>query len=499
MDFQHYRNLDALALAELVRTGQVTASELLQIASDALQAGDRRYTLLNWLDQHNARYDLEHLKADRIFSGVPFLVKDLMLPVSGAPLTNGSRAMRDFTPETDGLMAELFRACGLIMLGKTTTSELGCKPLCVSKLSGPTRNPWNTDLNSGGSSGGSTVAVAAGIVPMAYSSDGGGSIRLPAAWCGVFGFKPGRGLNRFEDMTQAWGGAVVSHVTTRSVRDSAAYLDLVSAVPGADRGEHFTRPVEGSCLQRITRPPQGLKIALITESPIGSPVSEEALNATRAAAELCTSLGHHVEPVSSWPFDGMALMKAFVTQLLHFTCRDVEAIAFTLGQRAEKLPFELQTRFMAQAGSGLALDRLSEARALWQQATEAMQTLHQEYDIVLTPAAACAATDHKALEPGLFESLIMRLKVKTGLARQAAADQALEKAVLKNFSLSPFTAIANISGQPAMSVPLHQGVDGLPYGAHFMAGCGQDHLLMALAKQLEDAAPWQQRRPDFTP
>ncbi len=494
MNVTEYVAQDALGLAELVRRGEISPAELLQTATQAAGRVHDEFNILTHLDQQRPQVLIKALNRNALFAGVPFLVKDLMLPVKGMPMSNGSRAMQGFVSGSDSAMVRLLHASGLITFGKTTTSELGAKPLCISEAFGETLNPWNKRYNSGGSSGGSSVAVATGVVPMAYSSDGGGSIRVPASYCGVFGFKPSSAVNRFEDMSKAWGGAVVSHVTTRSVRDSAAYLDMTTGRVAPDASSHASTPIEGSYLAGLYLPPRTLKIGLITESPLRTLVAGDCVNAAKDAATLCQSLGHQVE-ATRWNFDGKLLMRAFLTILLYYTHRDVTMISASLGISVKELDIETGTRFIAMAGSGVTPERLSWAEMVLQDTRQKMADCYKNYDLILTPAVGSELQTGDAVEPKGLEKWTLQFLIRSGLASKVVGNRALDQAVIQNLKMAPFTAIANATGQPAMSVPLYWNEQNLPYGAHFMAAKGQDALLLSLAAQLEKARPWQDKRP----
>jgi len=496
MNFTEYAALDALGLADLVRNGEVSPAELLQVATQAAGRIHDEFNILTHLAPDRPSALINELSKQAIFAGVPFLVKDLMLPVKGMPMSNGCEAMRGFVSGSDSSMARLLHASGLITFGKTTTSELGTKPLCVSDAFGETLNPWDKTYNSGGSSGGSSVAVATGVIPMAYSSDGGGSIRVPASYCGVFGFKPSSAINRFEDMSKAWGGAVVSHVTTRSVRDSAIYLDMTTGRVAPGMTSHASSPVQGSYLASLYLPPKSLSIALITESPIGTSVDQDCINAADDAAALCQSLGHQVE-AAQWNFDGKLLMRAFLTILLFYTHKDLAMMSASLGIPEKELAIEPGTRFLAMAGRGVTAERLSWAEMVLQDARQKMADMHKHYDLILTPTVGRELQTSEALEPKGPEKWVLQLLIRTGLASKVMGNSVLDQAVIQNLKMAPFTAIANATGQPAMSVPLYWSDKGLPYGAHFMAAKGHDSVLFALAAQLERARPWQDKRPQL--
>jgi amidase len=261
---------------------------------------------------------------------------------------------------------------------------LGASSLVNTAAFSGTKNPWNLTRNSGGSSGGSSAAVAVRIVPMAYAS-GGDSIRLPASCCGIFGFKPSRELNKFEDLSRAWGGAVVSHVSTLSVRDSAAYLDLVTGHTG--HGYSISNPAQHTYLNAATNPPKRLKIALIPRVPTSTTVHGECIKAARLAAKHCEALGHDVEK-SGWNFEGMELMRAFLTIVFRYTCGDVVDMARLLKAEERNLAIELNTRFMAMIGSGIRDEQVQQALTVWKKVSDRLSDFYQRYDVILTPTVA---------------------------------------------------------------------------------------------------------------
>ena len=298
--FIEYEKHDALSLAALVRKGEVSPLELLESAKQKLAGINSKLNAVNYESDTLARKLIKNLNKNSPFCGVPFLVKDLMLPIKGTPMSNGSRAMKAVISKESCKLIDKLNEAGFIIFGKTTTSELGASSLVNTAAFGATLNPWDMTKNAGGSSGGSSVVVATRVVPMAYSSDGGGSIRLPASYCGIFGFKPTKGLNRYEDMTRAWGGAVVSHASSISVRDSAAYLDVVS---GNTRNNGcFSNPAENTYHFSAIHYEKKLKIGLITEAPTKTDVHEQCVKAANVAAGYCESFGHDVEP-AKWNFD----------------------------------------------------------------------------------------------------------------------------------------------------------------------------------------------------
>lgn len=490
--FSNYQDFDALGLADLVRRGQVSAQELLQEAQSRLLALNPTLNAVICPMDALAESLAAKININAPFCGVPFLVKDLLLPFAGYPLSNGSAAMKNFIPAANSEMADRINQAGFLTFGKTNTSELGTSFLTAPDAFGETRNPWNLNLNSGGSSGGSSAAVAARIVPMAYSSDGGGSIRLPASYCGIFGFKPSRGLNRYEDMSKVWSGAVVSHVSTVSVRDSAAYLDVVTA--GADTEYSAANPPEHSYFYAATQPPTRLKIALITQPPIKTSVHPDCITAAQTAAKYCEQLGHDIEP-STWNFNGDELMRAFLTIVFWCTSQRVVDITTLLKVPKQYVSIELNNRFIATVGEGISGSQITWALDVWKSAAERMSNLHKKYDVILTPTAATPPLASNALNLNALQQLAMRFMISTGLGRKVYSKQLLDFIIDKTLRQIPYTPIANMTGQPAMSVPLYWDSAGLPHGAHFMAAEGNDKLLFQLAAQLETAHPWRHKVP----
>lgn len=490
--FPEYQQYDALGLSELVRKGEVSPEELLAEAQYRLSKVNPVINAVICQMDSLAESLIMNLDKNSLFGGVPFLVKDLMLPFAGFPMSNGSQAMKGYIPERNSGMVNKLNSSGLITFGKTNTSELGTASLVNPAAFGATLNPWDILRNSGGSSGGSAAAVATRVVPIAYSSDGGGSIRLPASYCGIFGFKPSRNLNKFEDMSNSWGGAVVSHVSSLSVRDSAAYLDLVTG--RTERAYSVSKPDHDTYLFSTTKNGKKLTIGLITDSPISTPVYSECVNAAKTTAEYCECLGHYVEPVQ-WNFDGRELMRAFLTVVFYYTHLDVRNMANLLGVCSKELHIELNTRFMSIVGSGITGEQVEASLKVWEMASKKMFELHQRYDVILTPTVATAPLASNALDPNGIEKLMMKFMISTRMGKKILNNNFLDLLIEKSLYQTPFTPIANMTGQPAVSVPLYWGKDGLPQGAHFMAAEGNDQVLFMLAGQLEAAYSWKGRVP----
>jgi amidase len=487
MRFDEYRQYDALGLAELVARGEVTPTELLELAIARTTALSPQLSAVVM-----PMFDLARQRAGTTlsgpFAGVPFLVKDMFQEHKGVPSLRGNRALK-FRARPEPRHAEItsrWLDAGLVIFGRTNTPELGLKGITEPQAWPPARNPWNPLLTPGGSSGGAAAAVASGMVPMAGANDGGGSIRIPAACCGLFGFKPGRGRTPWgPGAGEQMHGAILNHAITRSVRDSAALLD---ASHGSEIGSPciLTPPVRPYAEEARSAPGR-LRIAFSAHSPLGTPVDEVAWNAVTRAVQLLLDLGHQVEEAAA-PVDGNQLALDFLT--LWFArcaagCDELQR-AYGLSPR----DFEPDTRAMAAFGRALRADDYALACARIQQYAYLMAQFHTAYDVYLTPTLAHAPPRIGALRTRKIDEIMMRLLDATGLLRPAMRHGLAARVALDSLSWTPFTQLANLTGAPAMSVPLHWDSNNLPVGVHFSAGAGQEDLLFRLAGQLEQAQPW---------
>ncbi len=473
-----YDDHDMTGLAALVRAGDVTPHDLLDAA--LARAADRNPAInaLVHQDEDVARQMIDDGLPEGSFPGVPFLIKDIGCETPDFPVSNGSRITPGTRyPEHSSIYARL-RAAGLVPFARTTIPEFAIGSVTeAAAYGGPTRNPWNLDRTPGGSSGGSGAAVAAGIVPGAHGSDGGGSIRIPASCCGLFGFKASRALIPDGPYAgEGWGGMAMDGFLTRSVRDTAALLD---ATGGPDLGApYYPPPMRGTFLQATGQRPKSLRIALCTTTIAGEKVHPDCAAATMQAATLLADLGHHVEETRPH-VDLMPMMQAWTWIV---ACGTASAVRAVEHKRGEPLRDQLET--VAQGACALA-DRISGADYL-----DALNTVHdfgrqmaaffQSYDVFVTPVLA-----EPPAEIGRFAH-----------SRPEFADFAAYRLGPGGvFEYSPFTAAYNASGQPAMSVPLYWNTDGLPIGVQIGAASGRDEMLMSLAAQLEDAQPWFDGKP----
>lgn len=474
LSFSEYRSRDALGLAELVRKGETTADELLDIAVARTNAVNPAINAVVDMFVDRARDEIKHGLPDGPFTGVPFLLKDLFIDLTGTKSTSGAVFFKDTVAKRDSTIAERYRNAGLVMFGKAHSCEFGAVPTTESRLYGVTRNPWNTDYSAGGSSGGSSAAVAAGIIPAANGSDAGGSIRTPAATCGLFGLEPTRGRAPLGPARFDGGGGIATvHALTRSVRDSAALLD---AVAGPELGAPYASPVQlRPYLEDVKHDPRKLRIAVMTQALTGETVTDDVRASVADAAKLCEALGHIVE--SAAPVIDVELFLQTRKVLKGAAAvTGVHGSQRALGRKATEDDFEANTWESYRQGLSLSAEDVMRAR-------EAMFMLHRQvaefmttYDVILTPATAA----------GPF-------KVGTIGPEHVGPDA---DAARRRFAC--FTAIANLTGQPAMCVPLFWNDAGMPIGVQFWGRFAEEDTLFQLAGQLERARPWFDRLPKMT-
>lgn len=472
MEFEEYRSYDGVGLAELVRRGEISAEELLDCALAARDELDPKLRSIVFDLEDQARAALVDGLPDGPFTGVPFLVKDLHLGVRGTPTTNGCRLFADSVSDHDSELVRRYREAGLVIFGKSASPEFGLTTSTESALFGQTRNPWNPEHTSGGSSGGASAAVSAGILPIANASDGGGSIRIPASCCGLVGLKPSRGNVPFgPDAGEGWSGMSTMHAVTRSVRDSAALLD---ATGGGDVGAPYAAPHrERPYLDEVGRTPGRLRIGLVTESFNGTDVHADCRSAAEEAARLCESLGHAVEAVDI-ALDRPALGRATQAIIGGNLRATVEDRAAALGRPWTEDDLEPFTLRMVEAAAGLgAADYARAQRAIHAAGRVVARTL-ETFDLLLTPTMGAPPE-------------------KLGVLSLSNPDFGqMAGALLRSVG---FTQLINATGQPAISLPLHWSGAGLPIGVHFVAPLGGEGLLFRMAGQLEAERPWFDRVP----
>ena len=471
MRFDEYRRYDALGLAGLVRRGEVTAGELLDLAVARLDAVDEAFGITALREEAGALARLDAGLPTGPFSGVPYLFKDLFAFEAGRGLTNGSQLFLGFvTPTTSTYVARTL-AAGLVPFAKSRAPELGLNFTTEPRLHGPTRNPWDEGRSVGGSSGGAAAAVAAGVVPMAHATDGGGSIRVPASSCGLFGLKPSRGRNPMGPFIgEAWNGLAGPHCLSRSVRDSAALLD---ATAGPEPGDPYACPTpERPFLDEVARDPPPLRVALVAERPGGGAVHPDAKAALDDASALLEDLGHRVEPWTL-PIDADEMETVLFDIITSNLAADLGFWAGVLKRPLDASTLEACTLALLQRGQNLPAVRLQAAIGRMHGMGRALGVAFKTFDVILQPTLALPPPPLGWLDQ----------------------DGGIEAFTARSRELSPFTSLYNMTGLPAASLPLYWNEAGLPIGVMVAAALGREGVLFSLAGQLERARPWFDRVP----
>ena len=465
MNSSEYFSHDALGLAELVRTKQISSAELLEVAISLTEKLDPKLNAIPIKHYDLARENLKNQKNSGIFNGVPFLLKDLNNYLKGTVTSGGSRVLENITADHSSELVKRTSNSGLNIFGKTNSPELGLTVTTEPVLYGPTRNPWDLDRSSGGSSGGASSAVAAGIIPMAQASDGGGSIRIPASCCGLFGLKPTRARTPLGPVSlEGWGGQSIFHCVSVSVRDSAALLDVTS---GPEKGAPYRSAYqEKSFLEQINIEPGKLKIGYLEDSSI--PVDEEVKKVMNSTIDLCQKLGHSVESTKI-NFSSEEISLAIVTIISSNVAYAVKSQSNQTGREVSNEFFENVTLQMAENGNNFSASDYVNAIKINHRLGQELEKMFDQYDVLLSPVLASPP-------------------IKIGTIDMNTND--MKTYVERLTEYSPFTGIFNQSGQPSMSVPLFRTKDNLPVGSMFSAAFGNENLLFSLAGQLEQVQPW---------
>lgn len=492
--FKEYENYDGLGLANLVKKKEISPSELCETAIEKIEKHNPQFNPVVTKMYDQGRQSIQDTLPDGPFTGVPFLLKD-KTEYAGVPMTNGCRGYKDYIPAFDSELVKRYKKSGVVILGKTNLPEFGLHGYTEPELHGATRNPWNPDHTPGGSSGGSSAAVAAGMVPFASGGDGGGSIRIPSSCCGLFGLKPSRGrVPNGPEYSVLWQGAVAQHIISRSVRDSAAMLD---ATCGADRSASYniTEPVQ-PYMKEIEQSPGKLTIAMNTVSPVGTPVDSACVQAVEETAKLLEKLGHHVEQAAP-EIDGKALAKSYLMMYFGEIAADIEQMETFLGRKATLNDVELATMTLGMLGRTYSAGHFVTQMRRWDAAARIMGEFHCKYDLYLTPTTAYPPAKIGELKPRSSEIILMKMVNALKLGKLLAKTGIIDQMAIEGLTRTPFTQLANFTGQPAMSVPLFWTEDGLPCGVQFIAPSGDEATLFRLAAQLEKEKPWFDKRPDM--
>lgn len=467
-----YVNSDALGVAEHVKKGEISAREVVDVAIECIEAINPQLNAVVSKRYDYARDLADHAASDVPFAGVPFLLKDLVVEWEGFPLTNASAYFKDYVSTSSWELAKRMRAAGLIPLGRTNSPENGASTSTEPRLFGATKNPWHPEIVAGGSSGGAGAAVASRMVPIADASDGGGSIRIPASLNGLVGLKPSRGRVTFgPDVVEFWYGAAVFLCLSQTVRDTAAYLDAVS---GAMAGDPYGLPApQRSYLSLLSDGKQRrLKIGVATSEPDGRPLGEEQRRAVEIATKACEALGHELSE-ADFTYDCEHIFKLSGRITAACSASYFDSFTSKIGRAVTEKDVENVTWEIIQIGRSLSALQHSqdiEAMRLW---ARNFVIRHDAFDVVISPVLAELPHSRGWLDMGL----------DLGTYGQRLTSDV------------KFTRPYNSTGQPAISLPLHQTQDGKPIGVQFAARIGDEATLISLAGQLEQALPWRDRKP----
>ena len=492
MKLPEYDTTDAIGQAEWVRNGDVQPSELLEAAIERIEARNPALNAVVLKTYDRAKSRVNDLP-DGPFKGVPFLVKNLKMQLAGTVTTDSCLHYRDRVGTQTSILAERYEAAGLQILGKTNSPEFGIMGTSEPEMHGPTRNPWNTDHTAGGSSGGTSSAIASRMVAIAHGGDGGGSIRIPASCCGLFGLKPTRGRVSMAPFSgEKWSGFVQENVLSRSVRDTAALLDIAEQ---PTIGEPYAQPPKARpFLEEVGQDPGKLRIAICTDSLFAGKSHPDCVASVEHTAELLMDLGHEVA-ISTPPFDREALVRAYFIVVSAGVARAVESAAEYAKCKPKSSDFEAATWILAQIGWANRASEYEWAREIIQ--TESRRVAHwfQDYDVFVSSTMGRPPAEIGELLPNRAEraqlALLRTLNLRPLLLK------VLKEIANGKLVYTPNTQLFNQTGQPAMSVPLYWNKQNLPIGVQFAARFADDATLFRLAAQLEQAQPWADRMPPF--
>ncbi|HAM80538.1 amidase [Ornithinibacillus bavariensis] len=481
-----YKNYDALGLAELVKNKEIKHEEVQEAAIQEIeQKNPKLNAVIYKIYEHQE--EVEAFETG-IFSGVPVLTKNISQESKGHPMSEGSKVLANFIANEDSEFVRQLKGTGVTILGQTNVPEFALMGTTEPKHDGPTRNPWNINYTPGGSSGGSAAAVASGMVPIAGANDGGGSIRIPAAYCGIFGLKPTRGRTPVGPKRgRSWQGASVDHILSRTVRDSAAMLDQYLY----DRTNAFyaRKYTESYLLASETPIRQPLKIAFTTLSPLGSAVDAACKEAVLKTVKLLETMGHIVEEKVA-PIDGKRLANSYMMMYFAEVGSTFRAIESIIGRKVTYNDVEPATWILGLLGKAVSSEEFLTSLKFWDEVAIKMEYFHDEYDFYLTPTTAFPPSRLGELDQTKLEKMLIRIVGGLGLGGILKKSGFVDQVAHKSLMRTPFTQLANLTGQPAMSLPLHQTEDGLPCGVQVMARRGREDLLLQLAGELETSDYW---------
>lgn len=485
---EEYLQLDAVAMTELLKKKEVKPRELTELSFERLDEIQPVLNATTHIRREKALEEAEEIQVGTApFSGVPTMLKDVSQALPGEILSSGSKLLAENVAKVESNFVKKLRESGFVFLGHTTTPEFALKNITESEVYGPTRNPWNPEHSPGGSSGGSAAAIASGVVPIAGASDGGGSIRIPASFTGLFGLKPTRGRTPVgPGAGRDWQGASINFMLARTVRDTAALLDELQVFQpeAAFNAPIFPGKYRDAMREDLKKP---LRIAFSTASPVGTPVSEHAKKAVMKVVHWLQGQGHYVEEKNNG-IDGIKLMKDYYMMNSGEMTTTVKGMEAAFGRELTSDDIELEGWLMHVAGQSISAADFSNSLASWDSAAAQMAKLHQEYDFYITPATADVAPEIGQLKiDGERKEKYLR-GIQEG--NQEEQQQLIYDMFLPSLTYTPFGMLANLTGQPAMSIPVYVSEEGLPLGVQVIANKGEDHRLLQLANQLEQTDVW---------
>lgn len=471
---------DGLYWAEKLRNKEISFQELLESFEEKARKQNPMLNAFVTMMDHEAVEEYQKQKniSDRPFAGLPIPLKMLGQEKKGWLSTSGSRLLAEHRASRDSNFTKQLLANGLIPFAQTNTPEFGFKNITDAEIYGPAKNPWNLDYYSGGSSGGAASAVASGIVPIAGASDGGGSIRIPASFCGLIGLKPTRGTMPLgPNGWRGWQGAAIDFALTVSMRDTER---LFYGMRGLDSAAPYQAP-KTAWLHKQAARQKKLKVVVIVDSPIDSDISPEAASAVEKAHDFLLNQGHQVEIVS-YPLDGGELIASYYLMNGAETAAMFSGIEHGMGRPLEKNDMELMTWGIYQYGKKIPASHYVHALNLWDHAAFMMEKLFSEYDLLLTPTAATTA-------PKISDDL-QSSEIRDALEASASLSETelfhlIDQMFAKSLQITPYTQLANLTGQPAISLPTYLTEKGLPLGIQFMAARGREDLLLQVGKLFE--------------
>lgn len=497
--FNEYSDYDGVGLAELIRKKEISAVDTLDSAIDLIE---RLNPQLNAVHRSMYHYATESINRNQnmegIFAGVPMLLKDMDSSLANYPMMQGSNYLKDTVMPYDNYLTRSFRQSGALICGKSATPEYGLAITTEPIAFGPTRNPWNTDKSTGGSSGGAASAVASRMVPFAHASDGGGSIRVPAASCGLIGLKPNRARTSFgPSHGDKWGGLTHSGIVSRTVRDTAYMYDHLFKT---EVGDPYNVSYEKGSLLKSLEGKQKFKIGFNFKSQTGLEITEEAKTAVLFNAKLCEDLGHEVEEMK-FNHDGLLAVRCFVIIIASHVTQMFNELRDVVGRPFKKNEVETATRLFCYLGKSFRASDYSWARYNLQLIARQIMDDTNKYDLVLTPIISQSPPDIGALRPNkqatIIGELIQLLKLGFLFKSTSLRDAFLNRLAPESLWYAPDAMIQNITGQPAISIPTYWTNDNLPLGVQFASRYADEASLINLAMQLEEAAPWIHRKPNL--